>query len=392
MSSHDEDLHDSDFARGLLGQSEDDGHRDVVARARRPDHHRHRPAKRRRTRVIPVLSLLLVVVLGAGGYVLVRKVADGFSAKDYKGPGTGSVVIQIKTGDGSGDIGATLASKGVVASKGAFLDAAKASGRSDEFQPGFFRMRRQMSASRAVALLLDPTARVSTKVTAAEGLIVPETLALLSKKLAIPLPDLRSAASDIANLGLPDGFATRSAEGFLFPQTYEFDPGVTASQAVQTLTAQFGAEIRKLDFSAGAAKLKMSPYQALIVASMVEAEVKFDADRAKVARVVYNRLAKKIALGFDTTTAYQYKIEGKDPATATYKENSPYNTRLKPGLPPTPIGNPGAESMVAAVEPATGNWLYFVSADAAGHLFFTDNYQAFLAASATCLKNHWGCT
>ena len=93
-----------------------------------------------------------------------------------------------------------------------------------------------MSGQAAVDLLLDPKSRVSTKVTIAEGLIVPEVLSVLSRQLNIPLADLQAAAADIPNLGIPDGYpGARNAEGFLYPQTYQFDPDVTASSALQTL-------------------------------------------------------------------------------------------------------------------------------------------------------------
>jgi UPF0755 protein len=399
VSTDDGDRHDSEFASTLLGGSgaadHPGDHRDelgpaYVARPRRAD--RHRKKRRRGRRLIPLLSILVVIVLCIGGYVLVRKVTDGLGTQDFKGAGSGSVIVEVKTGDGSSQIGSTLKKNDVVASQAAFVKAAKASGRSQEFQAGFFKLRKQMSGTEAVALLLNVAeSRVSSKVTVTEGMILPDVLALLAKNLNLPLADLQAASKDIPNLGLPDGFTATNAEGFLFPQTYQFDPNTNASRALQTLTSQFESEVRTLNFSADAAKLGVSAYQALIIASMIEAETKFDEDRAKVARVVYNRLASNTPLGFDTTTAYDYKLQGKDPTTATYTEDSPYNTRTHTGLPPTPIGNPGAKSMTAAVEPATGDWLYFVSADAAGHLFFTNDYNAFLVASQACIDNKWGC-
>ncbi len=387
----------NDLAVDLFG--EPGPSRPSTPQPRRADRHRGNRRRKRRSRVVPLISFILVLALIGSGWIVARRVIDHFSAKDYAGTGTGSVVVEIKTGDTSSQIGSTLTGDGVVASQRAFVDAANRSGRSQDFQAGFFAMRLHMSAQSAVSLLLDPNSRVSNRVTVIEGRTVAEILPLLAAKLQIPLADLQAAAAQPAQLGLPDGYteksdsyAQKSVEGFLFPQTYEFDPDVSATDALQDLTAQFGTVVRSLNFTADAAKLHVTPYEALTIASMIEAETVSDADRSKVARVIYNRLAKKMNLGFDSTSAYGLEIEGKDPKTVTYREKSPYNTRLYPGLPPTPIDNPGEKSMAAAVNPAAGNWLYFVNKDAAGDLFFTDNYQAFLVASAKCVAEHWGCT
>ena len=181
-----------------------------------------------------------------------------------------------------------------------------------------------------------------------------------------------------------------SAEGFLYPQTYEFDPGTTAAEALQAMNGQFSTEIQGLDLAAKAKALGRSPYEVLIIASLIQRETRFAGDRAKVARVVLNRLRAGMPLGIDSTTAYGLELEGKDPKTATYRENSPYNTRIRPGLPPTPITNPEADVIRAAVQPAAGNWMYFVNGDAAGHLFFTADADAFDAAAERCRANNWG--
>jgi UPF0755 protein len=97
-------------------------------------------------------------------------------------------------------------------------------------------------------------------------------------------------------------------------------------------------------------------------------------------------------LQFDSTSSYACKLAGTPANKCIYKDvNSPYNTYTHKGLPPTPIDNPGAAAMAAAVAPANGNWIYFVNKDAAGHLFFTNSEKAFTAAVTKCVKNHWGC-
>ena len=353
---------------------------------------RRRGRRRRRGHVVTVLAAVVIVVLAVAASVIVRRALDGLGAPDYHGTGTGTVDVQVHSGDTSADIAKTLRTKDVVASTTAFTVAARKSGRAGDFQPGYFQLRHHMSGAAAVALLLDPASRLSTKVTVTEGMIEAQILKLLSGTLKTPVATLAAAAADVTGLGLPSGYHPKSAEGFLFPQTYEYDPKVGATEALQDMTSQFDTVARKIAFSAGAKALKISPYQALIVASMIEAEVRFDADRAKVARVVYNRLAQHIALGFDSTSAYGAKILGQDPTKINFNKSAPYNTRFTFGLPPTPIGNPGEKSMVAAIHPAAGNWLYFVSKDKDGHLFFTNSQDKFDAASTICKNRGWGCT
>lgn len=360
-------------------------------RVRSADLLRGAARRRRRRRIIPLLAVVVIVALVVTGAVIVRRALDGFGAADYRGDGTGQVVVQIKAGDTSGDIATILRAQDVVASTAAFTAAARRSGRSGDFQPGWFTMHREMSGAAAVALLLAGNTRLSTTVTSTEGMISNQIYTLLAQKLKLPRAGFVAAAKDVSNLGLPDGYSAQSVEGFLFPQTYQYDPDVTAAEALQDMTSQYQLVARKLDFSVGAAKLKVTPYQALIVASMVEAEARFPADRARVARVVYNRLARKMPLQFDSTSAYGAKLLGLDPVHIDYTKAAPYNTRNKTGLPPTPIGNPGQAAMAAAIHPAAGNWLYFVSSDKAGHLFFTNDVKKFDAASATCRAQKWGC-
>jgi UPF0755 protein len=196
-------------------------------------------------------------------------------------------------------------------------------------------------------------------------------------------------------LGLPLGYATSSsapasAEGFLFPATYAVDPGASASDALQAMVARFAAEDRSLGFASAAKRIGLTPYRALIIASIAQAEAKYPADMPKVARVILNRLKAARPLQIDATSAYRAKLAGLDPTRVIYSEVSgPYNTYRHLGLPPTPIDNPGAPALNAAVHPAAGNWTFYVNQDAAGHLFFTNSDQAFAKAVARCRAHHW---
>lgn len=384
-----------DEGHGNLSLFERDDDRDSASRRRliirpaRPDAQIRRSRRRRlRGRIVPLIAVAIVAVVVVSGYTIARHLFDGFAVKDYQGSGSGGVVVHITDGSTTGAIATLLVNDDVVASTRAFVNAAG----SKTFQAGYFKMHRQMSGQSAVALLLLPSTRLSTKVTIPEGFTEKAVLARLATQLKLPLASLQKAAARVDQLGVPAGFTpNRSVEGFLFPSTYDYPPKPSAADALVSMTGQFGVVVRGLNFVAAAKRLHYTPYQVLIIASMIEAEAKFSADRAKVARVVYNRLAAKMALGFDSTSAYGARLAGKDPIHINYNLPAPYNTRLKPGLPPTPIDNPGSASMRAAMAPARGNWIYFVSADKAGHLFFTNDSKAFDKASAKCKAQHWGC-
>jgi len=355
--------------------------------------HRHQARRRRRRhRVAPVLSLLVILLLIGASYVLVRSAAGHFRTADWTGSGTGYTRITIEPGDGASDVAAALVKAGSVESSKAFIDAAKKSGRSGDIQPGVFRVPLHASAAVAMSAILNPANKLITQVTIPEGYTESQVLTTLATKTGLPLAALKAAAGQIVDLGLPEGFAPTTAEGFLYPATYQFNPGSTPAQVVQSLTGQFGSQYASLGFAQAAHAVGLSPYQALIVASIVEGEARFDADRAKVARVILNRLAAGRPLQIDATSVYGAKVAGLDPKQVDYATlNSPYNSYTHPGLPPTPIDNPGSSSLQAAVQPATGSWMFYVNGDAAGHLsFFTDENE-FLQAAQKCRDNGWGC-
>jgi UPF0755 protein len=183
---------------------------------------------------------------------------------------------------------------------------------------------------------------------------------------------------------LPKGMP--SAEGFLFPDTYQFvKKGLTPQDVVTKMLDQFSSEAAKIGLRAGAAALGYSPYQVVTIASMIEKEAKIEKDRPLIAAVIYNRLKAGMTLGIDATLLYDDPTPDGQLSSSDLKSHSPYNTRLHAGLPPTPIASPGLASLEAALHPADVNYLYYVLCGADGHHKFSSTYSQFLIDKANCL-------
>ncbi|HEY4897105.1 MAG TPA: endolytic transglycosylase MltG [Solirubrobacteraceae bacterium] len=193
----------------------------------------------------------------------------------------------------------------------------------------------------------------------------------------------RSSVLDPTHYGAPHG--TANLEGFLFPATYELDPGDQASRLVREQLTAFKEHFGAREIAA-AHTLHVTPYELLTVASMIEREAQVPSDRAKIAGVIYNRLARGIPLGIDATIYYAVELQ-KHIATYTHELtesqlhiDSPYNTRTHTGLPPTPIANPGVASIQAAAHPSHAGYLYYVAgADGCGEQVFSTSQTAFEA-------------
>jgi len=344
------------------------------------------PARRRRRRrrqgIARTLAVLVVLgIVGAlayGGLLVTRGLFGSSDAEDYPGPGTGTATVQIQPGDTAGDVADTLAAEDVVASRQAFFEVAAQDERSTSLQPGFYDLRKQMAAADALELLLDPASRVVGRVTVPEGLTVEQTLATLAEGSDIPLEQYQAAAKDVGSLGLPE-YAQGQLEGFLFPATYDVEPGTTAAQVLTQMVDRFEQAAQTVDLVAGAERLGYTPYEIVVVASLIEREVKKDDEYPKVARVVYNRLEQGIPLGIDASVLYGVgKTAGGEVTAADLAADTPYENRRQTGLPPTPIAAPGEATLRGALAPVDSDILYYVLASKDGTSFFTNDYQEFL--------------
>jgi UPF0755 protein len=347
--------------------------------------HDDRPHRRGGPAAVVAVSVVLLVLLVAVAVVGARVKGLIGPAPDWSGTGTGQVVVQVHPGDTATDIGITLKSAGVVRSVEAFRDAAKNDNRSRSIGAGFYRLHRHMRASAALALLLDPASLVRSRVVVPEGFTVEQTLARIASSTEIKPADLEAVAKQPAALGLP-AYA-KGLEGFLYPATYDFAPGTTATQALTAMVQRWQQSAADLDLPAAAAAAHISPFEAVVVASLVEREARIADDYPKVARVIYNRLAKGMKLQLDSTVNYALHANKTYVTNEDTKVASPYNTYLHPGLPPGPICSPGERALLAALHPARGGWLYFVTLDKAGHNGFATTYDEFLKLKAQGEKN-----
>jgi uncharacterized YceG family protein len=318
-------------------------------------------------------ALAALLVLGFAIWFLVSLF------QPFHGSGSAEQIVSIPKGSSAGRIGTILANDGVVSSGFFFNLRATLSGKRGDLHSGVYRMRRGMSYSAAIDVLSKPPpAAVTVRVLIPEGKSRREIAAIAAADglsgdyLAA---STRSPLLSPAHYGAPR--STGSLEGFLFPATYEVRVGAGARELVaQQLTAfrqRYGASFIRTARSRG-----VSAYQMLTIASMVEREAAVARDRALIAAVIYNRLRAGIPLGIDATIRYALNDWSRPLTDADLRTASPYNTRTHRGLPPTPIGNPGAASISAAAHPARASFLYYVAgSDGCGEHVFSTSFAQF---------------
>jgi len=249
-------------------------------------------------------------------------------------------------------------------------------------QFGKFKMKTRWPAQTALDYLLDPANLEQVKVTLLEGWRwVDQIKPALLQATELTSADFDQALADPASRGLP-AYANNQIEGFLFPDTYQLAEGAT--DILHQLIANFNDKAAGLDLGNKAAALGRSPRDIVIVASIIESEVNKPDDMPKVARAIYNRLDQGMPLGVESAFRYGRLMASgtaySDPIDpATQRDSSlPYNVYANPGLPATPVSNPGAAALQAALNPADGDWLYWVTVDLdSGETKFTSDEAEF---------------
>ena len=349
--------------------------------------------RRKRSRVPGCLAVLVALAVIAGGLwwagnaglAALRGLVE--DPEDFAGPGRGSVVFEVSSGDSSTIICRNLKDDGVVASVDACIAAANANPGSSGIQVGFYELRKEMASDDAFDVLVDPANLVTSSVTVPEGLNTDQIVALLAEGTDFSAQQFQKHLDDPAKIGLPD-YAGGEAEGYLFPATYAFGPKDKPADMLATMVDRWRQAAEEAGLEEAAEQLGYTPHELMTVASLVEAEGRGE-DMPKVARVIYNRIENPdngVTNGLlQIDAAVNYAL-GKEPIARLTTDqiesvsDSPYNTYTQPGLPPGPIEAPGDAAIDAAANPDDGPWLFYVTVNlATGETKFTESYDEFLS-------------
>jgi UPF0755 protein len=330
------------------------------------------PKRRRGLRVLLVLLLLFILLVGsAAGYV--------WWAMGGTPHGTPVRVI-IPEGSSGAQIASILQRAHVIRSALVFRLIAKLRGVSTDLKPGAYDLTTGMGVTKALDALRSGVPLKVFRFTIPEGKTIPEIAAIVGANTKItPAAFLKAVRSGRHRLPIMPKNST-NLEGLLFPKTYEIVEKTTADDLVEMMLHQFTVDTASLDFSK-ASPLRLTPYQVIIVASLIEREAKVERDRPLIASVIYNRLARPMRLQIDATVEYAILLQTghyKYPLTTQdYTDvHSAYNTYLVDGLPPGPIASPGLASLQAALNPANTDYYYYVlTSDQRSHCFARDQAE-----------------
>ncbi|HEU4488176.1 MAG TPA: endolytic transglycosylase MltG [Actinomycetota bacterium] len=324
--------------------------------------------------------LVVVAVLGGaaalGGFYYLHSIGLWGASTPH-----GSATVRIPQGASGGDIAELLESSGVVSSALGFRLALNLEGGAEDIQAGRYKLARGLSARAALRALLEGPEQRYVTVTFPEGSWLEDFAARLGEVTDISGRRFMKVATSgsLRSELQPEG--VDSLEGLLWPSTYQVVAKDDALSVAERMVKEFERRASAVDFS-HVEKTGVNAYEAVIVASMVEAEAMLDSERPKIARVIYNRLQDGIPLGIDATVNYALGEHKRELTESDLAVDSPYNTRRVAGLPPTPIGAPGLASLEAAARPAEGEWLYYVLKNCRGAHAFSVDYNDFLEDKA----------
>ncbi|MDP9021000.1 MAG: endolytic transglycosylase MltG [Actinomycetota bacterium] len=316
-----------------------------------------------------VLVLLLVATVAAGFWLRAKIDPSG-------GPGE-EVAVSIPEGTSTAGIGELLADEGVISDARVFRYYVRFSG-AGRFQAGDYTLRRNSAMGEVVAALDQGPELVFERLTVPEGLTleeISERVGEIERFSAERFLEVAESGS-VRSRYQPDD--VDSLEGLLFPETYQVDPREDEAAVLRRMVEQFDAVATQLGYDEAEEEGGLSPYDTVVLASLIESEARVPEDRRKISRVIYNRLEKGMNLEIDATVIYARgeRREGGRVLYSDLETDSPYNTYQNPGLPPTPIAVPGRASLEAAMNPEPGDWLYYVKYEEDGsHAFSTTNEE-----------------
>ncbi|HUE81761.1 MAG TPA: endolytic transglycosylase MltG [Pyrinomonadaceae bacterium] len=333
-----------------------------------------------------VTLVLLALVLGLGGiaiwvYHSLRASVHHDKSGQY---------IDISRGSSPTAIIRKLAAAGVIRNEWPLILYVRLTGEGSRFKAGEYRFPSPISPLAVFDKLKDGEERV-IRLTIIEGWSRWDIARAMVQIPELQLDDIDKALELMNDVSLIKDIdpAAENLEGYLYPDTYELPEDVEPSAVIATMVKRFRTAW-KPEWSAKAESLKMSPRDTVTIASLIETEAKLSSERPLISSVIYNRLVKDMPLAIDSTVIYAAKLEGKwRNDRKVYKSDierrSPYNTRLKVGLPPGPVASPGASSLVAALNPAATDYLFYVrepSRNDGAHNFYNNEKDFYVGVQA----------
>ncbi|HEY7563952.1 MAG TPA: endolytic transglycosylase MltG [Acidimicrobiia bacterium] len=333
--------------------------------------------------VLGVGATALVVVVAATGLARMIGGAVADSARDSTqvsfAPGL-DVEVTVPPGASARQIGSILAEAGVIESANEFELEVRDQGIANQLRAGSYQLVTGMSIDEVLPVLLRGPVADAYRVTIPEGLRVTEVIDVLANASGIDRSEFEAALTGrqvTTELRvLPEAPTLSDWEGLLFPDTYEFLRDSPAAEILQVLSDTMGERVGSVDWS-GITDAGFDSYQGIIIASLIEAEVRVEEERPLVSSVIYNRIGEGMPLQIDASVLYG--LNTREAALFDNESETPYNLYKYLGLPPTPIGAPGRAALEAAAAPAATDYYFYVLSTAEGGHAFAETYDEHLA-------------
>jgi UPF0755 protein len=351
-------------------------------RRRRKEREEEHPGRRKHPVLLALLIIFaLLLALAIGGVVWAE---EQINPGGHHGP---NVAVSIPKGASTSQISSILSRAGVIHSSTLFALYVRIHG-DGPLYPGSYSLPKNSTYKSAISALEAGPKLITDRLVIPEGFTIRQIAAAVGALPQLHLSAQRFLAAatggEVRSPYEPAG--VNNLEGLLFPATYQVVQGDTEIDVLEKMVGAFDDQATAVGLTAAAARLHVTPYQAVTVASIVEREAKLYADRGPVASTIYNRLHRGMPLGADSTQTYYLRLRDPQlvPTAAQLNQPSPYNTRLVKGLPPTPIANPGLASLRAATNPPNTTYLYFVEVKPSGELGFASSTAGFDQLQQQC--------
>jgi UPF0755 protein len=344
-----------------------------------PDYFEYEDHGRRWPFILLAVAISLLVLAGSGVMWVQRQV----NPSGASGP---EVRITVEQGMSTADVGQLLESEGVITNASIFKYYARLTGLGS-IEAGSYTFEKNSAFGDVSKVLEGGAAKAEEeRFTVPEGLTLGEVAKIIGQMPGRSADKFMEVAKSGAIRSQYQPAGNNSLEGLILPETYFIEKGADEAAILRKMVDSFDQLSSQINLPGAAAKFGLTPYQVVIVASLVERESRVDDERGKVARVIYNRLAEPMPLQIDATVLYALGLPAQESVSFKDREvNHPYNTYRIPGLPPGPIASPGRKSLEAASNPTNGNWLYYVLTDPTGRHTFTNDYREFTNAVNQCI-------